>query len=166
MKNTEITHRLSFRAVTAEDEGVINEFFDAMGGESRALFNRRDYNRNGVLKYCRRPDPTRRYWLAELDGRMAGYVFFLSFDTSIPELGLALCDDLQGQHLGRELVAFAQNEAHACGKGGILLTTHVANVRAQALYEAMGFVCMGTCKNGTELFYLYRYREREGFHIV
>ena len=61
--------------------------------------------------------------------------------------------------LGRELVAFAQNEAKTCGKGGILLTTHVANVRAQALYEAMGFVCMGQCKNGTELFYLYRYRE-------
>ena len=159
MKNIEISNRLTFREVTSEDEVAVGAFFDAMGGESRALFNRREYNRNGVLKYCRRPDPTRRYWLAELDGRMAGYVFFLSFDTSIPELGLAIRDDLQGQHLGRELVAFAQNEAKTCGKGGILLTTHVANVRAQALYETMGFVCMGQCKNGTELFYLYRYRE-------
>ncbi len=159
MKNVEIPNRLTFRAVSAEDETAIGEFFDAMGGETRALFNRRDYNRNGVLKYCRRPDETRRYWIAELDGRMAGYVFFLSFDTSIPELGLALRDDLQGQHLGRDLVAFALNEAKACGKGGLLLTTHVANVRGQALYEAMGFVCMGQCKNGTELFYLYRYRE-------
>ena len=159
MKNIEISNRLTFREVTSEDEAAIGAFFDAMGGESRALFNRREYNRNGVLKHCRRPDPTRRYWIAELDGRMAGYVFFLSFDTSIPELGLALRDDLRGQHLGRELVAFAQNEAKTCGKGGILLTTHVANVRAQALYEAMGFVCMGQCKSGTELFYLYRYRE-------
>ena len=159
MKHIEISNRLTFREVTQEDETAIGAFFDAMSGETRALFNRREYNRNGVLKHCRRPDPTRRYWIAELDGRMAGYVFFLSFDTSIPELGLALRDDLRGQHLGRELVAFAQNEAKTSGKGGILLTTHVANVRAQALYEAMGFVCMGQCKNGTELFYLYRYRE-------
>ena len=158
-KQAPFSHRLSFRPVTADDEAIIGAFFDAMGGESRALFNRRDYNRNGVLKYCRRPDPTRRYFIAELDGRMAGYVFFLSFDTSIPELGLALCDDLQGQHLGRELVAFALDQAKSCGKGGLLLTTHVANLRGQALYEAMGFVCMGQCKNGTELFYLYRYRE-------
>jgi GNAT superfamily N-acetyltransferase len=159
MKQLERTSRLSFRPVTPEDEGLIADFFDAMGGESRALFNRRDYNRNGVLKFCRRGDATRRYFIAELDGRMAGYVFFLSFDTSVPELGLALRDDLQGQHLGRELVAFAIDEARACGKGGLLLTTHVANLRGQALYEAMGFVCMGQCKNGTELFYLYRYRE-------
>ena len=158
-KQLQISNRLTFRPVTADDEAMIGEFFDAMGGESRALFNRRDYNRNGVLKYCRRGDPTRRYFIAELDGQMAGYVFFLSFDTSIPELGLALRDDLQGQHLGRELVAFALDEAKRCGKGGLLLTTHVANLRGQALYEAMGFVCMGQCKNGTELFYLYRYRD-------
>ena len=159
MKNVEISSRLTFRAICEEDESTISQFFDAMGGESRALFNRRDYNRNGVLKHCRRPDPTRRYLIAALDGRMAGYVFFLSFDTSIPELGLALRDDLQGQHLGRELVSFALAEARACGKGGLLLTTHVANLRGQALYEAMGFVCMGQCKNGSELFYLYRYRD-------
>ena len=158
-KQLQISNRLTFRPVTADDEAMIGEFFDAMGGESRALFNRRDYNRNGVLKYCRRGDPTRRYFIAELDGHMAGYVFFLAFDTSIPELGLALRDDLQGQHLGRELVAFALDEARANGKGGLLLTTHVANLRGQALYETMGFVCMGQCKNGTELFYLYRYRD-------
>ena len=157
--NKELIEKLTVREVLPSDTELIGEFFTAMGAESRALFNRRDYNRNGVLKYCRRPDGTRRYFIAELDGRMAGYVFFLSFDTSIPELGLALRDDLQGQHLGRELVAFALDEAKRNGKGGLLLTTHVANLRGQALYEAMGFVCMGQCKNGTELFYLYRYRE-------
>ena len=70
MKQIALSNRLTFREVTAEDEALIGEFFDAMGGESRALFNRHDFNRNGVLKYCRRPDPTRRYWIAELDGRM------------------------------------------------------------------------------------------------
>ena len=157
MKNIEISNRLTFREVTSEDEAAIGAFFDAMGGESRALFNRREYNRNGVLKHCRRPDPTRRYWIAELDGRMAGYVFFLDAQTSIPELGLAVRDDLQGRGLGRYLVETAVSMAKEEGKGGLLLTTHTANLRAQTLYESCGFVCRGLCKNGTELFYLLRF---------
>ena len=83
--------------------------------------------------------------------------FFLDWNTSIPALGIAVRDELQGKHLGRELVAFAQKTAREAGKGGIQLTTHVANLRAQVLYENMGFSCMGVCKNGTELFYLFRY---------
>ncbi len=160
MKEQKPSSVLAFRELEAKDEQLIQEFFDQMGGESRALFNRRDYNRKGVLKQCVRPDPTRRYWIAELEGRMAGYVFFLDWNTGVPELGLAVRDDLQGKHLGRELVAFAQETAKQAGKGGIQLTTHLANIRAQALYEAMGFRQIGTCKNGTEFYYLYRYTEQ------
>ena len=159
--NTEnIAKNLSFREVREGDEKIINEFFEVMGGESRALFNRRGYNQRGVLKYCARPDKTRRYWIAEAEGEMVGYVFFLDFNTSVPELGLAVRDDLRGLHIGRELVTFAENYAKESGKGGIILTTHVANVRGQALYEHMGFQCMGLCKNGTELFYLRRFIEK------
>ncbi len=157
MGNYILAKDIIFREVCSDDEKIINEFFDAMGGESRALFNRRDYNRRGVLKFCQRPDPTRRYWIAELDGKMAGYVFFLDWNTSVPVLGLAVRDELQGRHLGREMIAFAKQTALEAGKGGIQLTTHVANLRGQTLYEAMGFTCMGICKNGTELFYLFRY---------
>ena len=160
MNTDNITKKLSFREVREGDEQIINQFFEAMGGESRALFNRRGYNQRGVLKYCARPDKTRRYWIAEAEGEMVGYVFFLDFNTSVPELGLAVRDDLRGLHIGRELVAFAQSYAKESCKGGIVLTTHVANVRGQALYEHMGFQCMGLCKNGTELFYLFRYLEK------
>ena len=149
---------VTLRPIVEGDEGKISEFFDCMGPESRALFNRRDYNRRGVLKFCAKGDATRRYFMAlGEDGRMAGYVFFLAFDTSIPELGLALRDDLQGQGLGRYLVEYAIEYAKAEGKGGLLLTTHVANLRAQCLYESSGFACRGLCKNGTELFYLLRF---------
>ena len=40
------------REFSESDCELINEFFDSMGGETRALFNRRDYNRRGALKYC------------------------------------------------------------------------------------------------------------------
>ena len=148
---------LTLRELAAGDELLLNEFFDQMGGESRALFNRRDYNRKGVLKQCSRPDPARRYWLALLEGRMAGYVFFLDWSTGVPELGLAVRDELQGRHLGRRLVEFALQEAKNAGKGGVVLTTHLANLRAQALYESCGFRQMGVGKNGTEVLYLYRF---------
>lgn len=148
---------LEIREVASGDEPLINEFFDAMGGESRALFNRRDFNRRGVLKFCARPDKTRRYWLALCDGVMIGYVFFLDFNSSVPALGIAIRDEYRGMHLGRGLIGYAKERIKEAGKGGIQLTTHVANIRAQALYEAEGFVCMGSCKNGTELFYLFRF---------
>lgn len=152
------TKELLIRPVCAEDEARMATLFDAMGAESRALFNRRDYNRNGVLKYCRRPDPTRRYWIAQMGEETVGYVFFLDYDTSVPELGVAVRDDLRGRGLGRRLVTYAMEIARSEGKGGIQLTTHVANLRAQALYESLGFVCKGLAKNGTELFYLWRMR--------
>ncbi len=151
---------LNIRELSESDREAVCEFFDNMGGESRALFNRRDFNRRGVLKFLEKGDNTRRYFIAEQEGKMAGYVFFLDFNTSVVELGLALRDDLKGKHLGRELVSFAIDYAKAHNKGGIMLTTHLANIRGQALYEAMGFKCMGQCKNGTELFYLYRFIEK------
>ena len=164
MDITELERRLQepfgnilLRSAKESDVTLINEFFDSLDGESRALFNRRDYNRRGILRWCQNGDSTREYWLAEQDGRMAGYVFFLDFTTSIPQLGIAVRVDLAGRPLGRQLVGFATSRAKDAGKGGIQLTTHVANVRAQSLYEAMGFTMVGTCKNGSEFFYLLRF---------
>ena len=61
--------------------------------------------------------------------------------------------------LGEILMRYAMDIAREDGKGGIYLTTHVANVRAQALYEKLGFRQMGVAKNGTELFYLLSFRD-------
>ena len=156
--NKQLTEKLVLREVSAGDENIIGEFFDAMGAESRSLFNRRDFNRRGVLKFCARPDENRRYVLALLDGKMAGYYFFLDWNTGIPELGLAVRDDLRGMGLGTYLLSLAKEEAESAGKGGLQLTTHVANLRAQTLYESAGFVNKGLCKNGSELFYLWSRR--------
>ena len=120
----------------------------------------------GILKYCSRPDVTRRYFLALLDGKIAGYFFFLDFETSIPELGLAVRDDLRGMGLGTHLLVLAKKEALKNGKGGLQLTTHVANLRAQTLYESAGFVNKGLCKNGSELFYLWNISKKEANELL
>ena len=149
-----LSQEVSIRAATIEDVEIVNEFFDAMGGEARSLFNRTDYQRKWTLKYCKSQDPTQRYWLAVLDGKMVGYVFFHYWNTTIPSLGIAVRDDLQGMHLGSRLMDFAIDEVKHAGKGGIRLTTHIANLRGQMLYEKKGFRCMGQYTNGLEVFYL------------
>jgi len=155
-----LINSLTVREINTDDTKKIEDFFDKMGPESRSVFNRRDYNRRGVLKFIVRPDNTRRYYAAELDGEIAAYFFFLDYDSSIPELGIAVRDDLAGKGIGTHLISLARDMAKDEGKGGLQLTTHVANLRAQTLYESAGFVCKGVCKNGTELFYLLNFRNK------
>ena len=150
---------LPLREANSGDEALIHTFFDRMGGETRAVFNRGDYNRNGLLKFCRKGDATRKYWLLVDEGEMLGYVFFLDWNMKIPTLGVAVRDDLRGKRLGRALCEAAIEEAKQSGKGGITLTTHTANVRAQTLYEALGFRCLGIARNCTELIYLLNFKE-------
>ena len=147
------------REIEPSDEGLINGFFDEMSGEVRSLFNRNDHNRQGVLKQLKRPLSSRKYWIA-LDGeKMLGYVFLLDTDTGVPTMGIALAEDCRGRGLGKTLTRFVIDKAREMGKGGIQVTTHVANIRAQALYEAMGFRLMGiSARNVQELYYLHAFR--------
>lgn len=155
---SEVLQSPEIRPVLPGDEDLINEFFDAMGGESRALFNRHNGNQNVMLEFCRVQDTDkRRYWIAMLDGRIAGLVFLWDLHTSIPNLGIAVREDLRGMHLGRTLIAFAQEYVRSHGMGGIQLTTHPANLRGQSLYETMGFVRIGTCGRSGEWYYLFRF---------
>ena len=153
-----IKNEMKIRPLQSGDEKIIESFFSSMGGESRALFNRRDYNKRGILKQISRMELDRRYYIAEYLGEMIGYVFFLSYNTGVPEIGIAIRDDLRGNHLGEILMNYAIGIAKEEGKGGIYLTTHIANVRAAALYEKLGFKQMGVAKNGTELMYLLAFR--------
>ena len=148
------------RPIVPGDEDLINEFFDSMGGESRAFFNRFGGNQKGTLNYCANPTDDRRYWMAELDGKMAGYVFLWDCNTSLPWLGIAVREDLKGRHLGRRLIAYAQDYARDEGKGGLQLTTSLANIRGQVLYETMGFKRMGIHPSG-EWFYLFRFEDKK-----
>ena len=150
---------LLLREAASGDEALVNAFFDRMGGESRAVFNRGEYNRKGLLKFCQKGDKTRRYWLLVDEGEMLGYVFFLDWNMKIPTLGVAVRDDLRGRRLGRALCEAAIEEAAECGKGGIFLTTYPANARAQTLYESLGFRCLGIARNCIENAYLLNFKD-------
>jgi len=142
------------------DAPRVKEFFDQMGGESRAFFNRGGWNGNTAMEYFA-PENAERYkhhtFYMALDGeRMAGYFFLWDLDKSVPWLGIAVAEDWKGRHLGRDLMACAETFAREHGKGGILLTTHTANLRGQSLYERCGYERLGM-HTGGEFLYLKRF---------
>lgn len=146
------------RSITLTDKEMVTSFFDQMGGETRAFFNRNDGNRKALMKCFETPNPNRRDFaaveiLADGTERMAGLVFLWDLNTRTPWLGIAVAEDWKGRHLGRRLMAYAEDYCIRHGKGGIFLTTHVANVRGQGLYTRSGYTHLGTAKDGELLFF-------------
>ncbi len=141
------------------DAERVQAFFDQMGPESRFFFNRNHGNERGAMAFFKTgPIKDMRRFMAVRDGKMIGYVFFFAFDLKVPWLGIAVSEEAKGCHLGTRLMEFAKNYALQNGKGGILLTTHRANIRGQALYEKSGYEYLGDHKSG-ELMYILDFKE-------
>lgn len=151
--------RLRIRAITPEDLPLVEAFYAQMGGESRAFFNHNDCSLNFTRRFLLGEEPNARFFLVESEGRMAGTVFLWDVHKQVPWLGIGLAEELKGLHYGRTLLAFAHEQARAMGAGGVLLTTALANIRGQGLYERMGYERMGQ-HSGGEYLYLLRFDAR------
>ncbi len=93
------------------------------------------------------------------DGSIAGIVFAIDLDTGVPAVGIAVHEKIKGKHLGRILLQYMDEYAISKGYTGLYLTTAVANMRGQGLYERMGYRKMGTHVSG-EFFYLKRFPKK------
>ncbi len=144
------------RPIKMQDLPLVEAFYDQMGGESRAFFNRGDGNHQFTLRALRGEAPNTAFFLAEAEGRMVGTVFLWDTHKRIPWLGIAVAEDCKGRHLGRALLTHAHDYARSLAAGGVLLTTAVANVRGQGLYERMGYERLGQHSSG-EYLYLLRF---------
>ncbi len=148
---------LRIRQFAADDRPLVEAFFDGLGVESRAFFDRADGNRRGALRFFEQKSEDAIRWMAvDEAGRMVGYVFLWDVSRGVPWLGVAVADAYQGRRLGGRLLAHAHDHARDAGKGGIFLTTHVANLRAQSLYERVGYERLGMHSSG-EVLYVYRF---------
>ena len=154
MADVNIINEVKIRGFGGGDRELINAFFDQMGGETRAVFNRNDGNRRYAMRYFDGGGENNLYYLAEYEGRMVGYVFLYEMDTGVPWLGIAVSEDFKGRRLGQRLIEHVIAVARAEGKGGVLLTTHPANYRAQTLYERNGFRLLGDHMSGEKLYLL------------
>lgn len=71
------------------DRQLVSDFFDQMGGETRAFFNRGDGNRKTAMRFFDGNAVDTVYFLAEACGRMVWYVFLWDIRKGVPWLGIA-----------------------------------------------------------------------------
>ena len=146
------------RLIEQDDRARVTRFFEQMAPDSRAFFNRNNGNYNWIMRYFNGTDTqAMRRWIAVEGDDMVGYVFLWDTDTMIPWLGIAVAERWRGKHFGETLIGTAEAWCREQNKGGILLTTHMANVRAQALYTRCGFEQLGVHGQSNELLFLKRF---------
>ena len=153
---SDLPESIKIREFTAEDKPLVERFFDQMGSETRAFFDRGRWNYKNALKYFTGESANTVYFLAEYNGEMIGYLFLWDMHRSVPWLGIAVHDGYKGMGLGGKLMRFAADYVRERDKGGILLTTHIANMRGQSLYEKSGYERLGVHTSG-EFLYLLRF---------
>ena len=146
---------LAIRPFAPGDRPLVEDFFTRLGPEGDFFFNRGHYNENRALSSFDGTCGREVHFLAELNGKMLGYVFLYNYNYKTPWLGIAVSEDAKGQHVGTRLMAFAEKYARDHGKGGLLLTTHQANIRGQALYEKSGYTRIGVHTSGEVLYMHY-----------
>ena len=151
---------MEIRFFKPDDRQLVEDFYNQMGNESRFFFNPVGSNYRRTMRYFGdHPDNDILHWMALEDGKMVGYVFIWQVHSGVVELGIAVADDYKGHHLGEKLIDTVKDWCRQNGKGGILLTTHPANKRAQALYTRCGFEHIGTANFRGEFLYLFNFPE-------
>lgn len=151
---------LVIRPFAAGDRPMVEEFFANLGEEGTFFFNGDGINEKPALAWFEGKSRENAYFLAELNGKMLGFLVFYDYHWKTPWLGIALREDAKGMHLGTRLMTFAERYAREHEKGAIILTTHVKNVRGQALYKKSGYTHLGTHTTG-ELLYIRYFEDDE-----
>jgi ribosomal-protein-alanine N-acetyltransferase len=87
-----------------------------------------------------------RSFLAEVDGRIVGYIIFWLLPGEIDIHNVAVRNDFRRRGLGRCLLEKVVLEARNRASSRITLEVRRSNVPAQKLYESMGFAFTGVRK--------------------
>ncbi len=95
------------------------------------------------LAHSRGPEATRRYVVAEQDGRIVGYAGLVASGDQGDVQTIAVARELWGSGLGALLLTELLRAATAFECAEVMLECRVDNVRAQRLYERFGFAPVG-----------------------
>ena len=95
------------------------------------------------LAHARGPGATRRYLVAEEDGRIAGYAGLAAAVDTADVQTIAVARDQWGTGLGSRMLTELLKAATAFECAEVLLECRVDNVRAQKLYQRFGFQPIG-----------------------
>lgn len=129
------------RPIGPDDGPRMYDLFRRMSPRSRKYFWPHPFTPDAAEAWAKRasdPEYVVRVAVGQ-DGRLGGYTWYHRADERLPLVGIGLTDDAQGRGLGRRLLETLADEARRTGRGGIRLTVHKENRRAQALYSRCGF---------------------------
>ena len=102
----------------------------------------------------RRKKQYKDYIVAVIDGRVAGYCWYIdnnSFSEEVPGtdceiVALYVRPELERQGIGREMLLFAADELRKLGRKKMVIRCLKDNVRGRRFYEKMGGVPVGEYK--------------------
>ena len=99
------------------------------------------WSENSVAAECE--NPLSLWLVAELDGKVAGYIGSQSVPPEADVLNLAVAPDCRRQGLGRKLLCTLTELLHSKGIESLSLEVRPSNQAALALYSELGFVQVG-----------------------
>ena len=136
-------HKPHVRAAAAEDLDALVAGNLALAEETERVRLDRETLRQGIRALLESRAPG-RYWVAELDGRVVGQLL-ITFEWSDWRNRMVwwiqsvyVSPDARGRGVMRTLYDAARREALAAGSGGLRLYVDTTNIRAQAVYAALG----------------------------
>ncbi len=89
---------------------------------------------------ARECDEKGRTLIIEYCGRPIGEMNYRSIGDHTAEIGIKICEaDYQGKGLGRIILSVFIRELFSAGYSKIVLDTNLKNLRAQHIYELLGF---------------------------
>ena len=93
-----------------------------------------------VREQIEREDDDGRTLIIEYDGRPIGEMNYRNVGGDTAEIGIKICEsDYQGRGLGRTVLSMLVKGLFSEGYSKIILDTNLNNLRAQHVYELLGF---------------------------
>ncbi len=139
---------VTYRKLQRGDERKLMQFNDELSEESRRLFTPHKYDEQTIGRLIERAERGEDLIYIALDGdRIIGYFFLWWYNTPFPVLGIGILDDYQGLGLGKQMMERLLEDAKCAGCDAVELTTALDNKHAYALYEKVGFKCLGEVDN-------------------
>ena len=141
---------VTYRRINSNDIKALQEFDRGLSEESRRRFSPHAYDDTTMVKVAARSEnDDDRVYAAWDDNIIIAYFFLWWFKDDFPILGIGIADNWQGKGLGKQIMNKLIEDGKSSGRKGIELTTMLDNKKAFALYEKVGFKCLGKVDNIT-----------------
>lgn len=138
-----------YRHLLHGDEEKLKKFHLALSEQSKHSFTPHAYDDKALSTIIARSESNEDCAFIVLDSNnnAIAYFFLWWYSSGFPVLGIGIADDYQKQGLGKQLMNILIESGKKGGCKTIELTTRLDNEKAFALYEKVGFKCLGQVAN-------------------